>query len=129
MPSQVRIVLEEFAHKEGLKRIQEAIEFAKVQIDSRTPEDTGKLIKKNKLKPARLIGTTIIASVENDSEYAAHVEYGINQKSMNYHKYRTRGKRKKADTLRDIIRTGVGARMYSLTKDIDGKKIVEIATR
>lgn len=129
MASQVRIVLEEFAHKEGLKRIQAAIEYAKVQIDSRTPEDTGKLVKKNKLKPARLIGTTIIASVENDSEYAAHVEYGINQKSMNYHKYRTRGKRKKWDNLRDIIRTGVGARMYSLTKDIDGKKIVEIASR
>lgn len=118
MPTPIRAALDEYMRWELLVNMQKAIEFAKVQVDSRTPEDTGKLIWWNKIINAHIDGDVIKASVENTIEHSEIVEFGVG-KVYNYHKWPKRWNRR-------IIRTWVWARMMSLTKDIDEKIITNI---
>ena len=76
------------------KQMKEAIKLAKKKIDDRTPEDTKRLIKANKIEEPKIVGSRIIAKVVNKTPYASYVEFGRG-KVINYHKWPAGMKKKK----------------------------------
>lgn len=118
MSTPIRVALNDYINWRLLRNMEEAINFAKSQVDSRTPEDTGALIAGNKVISPYIEWEQIKASVVNSVEHAEIVEFWVG-KVYNYHKWPKKG-------IRKVIRTWVGARMMSLTKDIDESKIVAI---
>lgn len=118
MSTPIRVALDDYISGELIRNMQKAIDFAKVRVDWRTPEDTWELIAWNRVINPSNDGWVIRASVENTVNHAEIVEFGV-WKVYNYHKWPKGSKRK-------IIRTWVGARMMSLTKDLDEKAIINI---
>ncbi len=118
MSTPIRVALNDYINWRLLRNMEEAINFAKSQVDSRTPEDTGALIAANKVISPYIEWDQIKASVVNSIEHAEIVEFWVG-KVYNYHKWPKKW-------IRKVIRTWVGARMMSLTKDIDESKIVAI---
>ncbi|MGB1278454.1 MAG: HK97 gp10 family phage protein [Vibrio cyclitrophicus] len=63
--------------KQVEEKVNQSVVLLKKEIDANTPEDTLKLIRNNKIIPAKIIGNTVVGSVVNDTEYALYVEYGV----------------------------------------------------
>lgn len=120
MSSPLHFILEEI-NNTVFRNVNKAIHFAHGKIDEKTPELSWKLLSSNEVIPAKLEWNTIIAEVVNRAPHAEIVEFG-RWKVMNYHKYTWKGFSGK----RTVIRTGQGARMFSLTKDKDAGSIQTI---
>ena len=69
-----------------IKKVDKAVQILKDNIDSKTPEDTKKLLQNNRIKYAQLIWNRIVGSVYNETDYAYFVEYWVSWRSYNYHK-------------------------------------------
>lgn len=66
--------------------VNKAIQVLKDDIDSKTPEDTKTLLWNNRINPASVSWNVVVASVENDTEYAQFVEFGVWWRPFNYNK-------------------------------------------
>lgn len=96
-----------------VRGVDKAVELLKKEIDDRTPEDTGRLVRSNRQVKAVVSGQSVIGKVENDTPYAAYVEYGVGR-AYNYHKPKG-----------TVMLRGIGARMFSRAYDANKKKIVD----
>lgn len=99
-----------------VKWVNNATKFLKKEVEKRTPEDTKRLLKSNKIVAARPKWDTIVWAVENATPYAAYVEFWVRSRRYNYHKpkwtvfYRwvwarmfTRAKNDNQDAVKKII--------------------------
>jgi hypothetical protein len=79
-----------------------ALDIAKDEIDSQTPEDTRELVGNNSKSEIYVNSKNIWWSIYNTTPYAKIVEYGVTWIPMNYHKPKWQ-----------VMYRWVGARMYS----------------
>lgn len=101
-----------------VKWVNEATKEAKNLIDQKTPEDTKRLLSKNKIQEAKVVKDTVQWSVENDTEYAFFVEYWVRSRKYNYNKPKW-----------NIFYRWVGARMFTRTKEEINKNIDKIINK
>ena len=97
------------------KGANKALDVLKEDINTNTPEDSKTLVRANKIKKASNIGSKVIWSVYNDTEYGKYVEYWVQGRTFNYHKPKWK-----------IFKTGVGANMYQWAVKNKWKEINKI---
>ena len=91
--------------QKAIVAVNSSLNDLKVEIDRNTPIDTAELIQNTVITPATIIGQRVSGTVSNDTPYAVYVEYGVQQKTYNYHKYK------------QIFFVWVGARMFTRAYD------------
>ena len=74
--------------QKAIVAVNSSLNDLKVEIDRNTPIDTAELIQNTVITPATIIGQRVSGTVSNDTPYAVYVEYGVQQKTYNYHKYK-----------------------------------------
>ena len=92
--------------------VDKATALLKLEIDARTPEDTGLLLSSNRAIPSVTEDKITKGRVENPTSYATYVEYGTHGTAKNYHKPKG-----------TVMRRGLGARMFTLAFDANKKVI------
>jgi hypothetical protein len=107
--------IEDKIQRQLIKWVNEALKVLKEDIDSKTPEDTTRLLKANDIVDAQVNWNAIEWAVKNETEYARFVEYGVGGKAYNYHKPKW-----------SVFYKWVGARMFTRAYDEKKKQITQI---
>ncbi len=84
-----------------------------------SPTDTKEFIQNHKIIKARTEWNKIIWTLENDTEYAIYLEYGVQWKEFNYYKW-PRG------WSRTRIHIWVGNRTYTRTIDDNQRRVFDL---
>lgn len=106
-----------------IEGINEALEYIKKRIDEKTPEDTGDLVKHNKIIKAKEEDGVIVGSVQNKQGYAVYVEYGrskqegVPSSGITFRYNKPKG---------TIFYKGVWARMFTRTSDEEKQFIINL---
>ena len=98
--------LKRVAEEKIIKAMDDCLDIAKKELESRTPEDTGKLVKWYKKKAPKKIWNIIYWKIINKTTYWIYVEFWVKNKKYNYHKPKG-----------SVFYRGIGARMLTKTKD------------
>ena len=69
-----------------IEAVNKSLVELKKSIDAKTPEDTFKLIKNNKVRQAKVVWKTVVWSIYNNTEYALIVEEWVRGRKYNYYK-------------------------------------------
>ena len=94
------------AEQKVFDAVNESLDLAKAELESRTPEDKKKLVKwYKKIKPTKT-GDVISWKIENKVKYWIYVEYWVWGRKFNYHKPKWK-----------VFYKGIWARMLTKTKD------------
>jgi len=86
--------------------VNEALGVLQREVDARTPEDTKKLLQNNRIVSAQRQWPSVVGAIENDTEYAAYVEFWVKWKAYRYHKPKW-----------TVNYIWVGARMFTRARD------------
>jgi len=98
--------------------VNKALSVLDNSIEQKSPLDTGEYMKWNKRSNAKRDGSKIVWEVYNDSSYWYQVEYWFRSSPVNRHKNRR--------SWWTVIYRGVGARVYTRTKDEKEQEIKTI---
>jgi hypothetical protein len=100
-------------------KVNEWLEVLSKSIEEKSPTDTKKYIKWNKVIKAIKSWSKVIWKVYNDSEYWQKVEFGWRANAVNWHKWPPRNAWTR-------IFTWQGARVYTRTKDEKEQEVINI---
>ena len=98
--------LKEVAETKIIRAMDDCLDIAKKELESRTPEDTKTLVKWYKKISPKKSWNIISWKIINKTEYWIYVEYWVKNKKFNYHKPKG-----------SVYHRWIGARMLTKTKD------------